>query len=163
MRSRRAAFSVIAVVLLTATLGIKARLLDIAAGPDLARYNRELASLLAGQGFDVGIEDRMLDMDLVTARRGDCEIKARAEDTADRYAAFRGFTAHLPVVRYRYRGELRESFPRGLYDIYGLAGRIATRLSLSQSSERPLAIAASAACDLDRIDFGPQQVFAQPG
>ena len=162
MRSRRAAFSVLAIVLLTATLGIKARLLDIAAGPDLARYNRELAALLARQGFAVGIEDRMLDMDFVTARRGNCEIKARAEDTADRYAAFRGFTAHLPVVRYRYRGELRDSFPRGLYDIYGLAGRVAMRLGLSASSERPLAIAASTACDLWRIDFGPQQVFALP-
>ncbi len=163
MRSHRAAFSLVALVLLAATLGIKARMLDIAAGPDLARFNRELAGLLAAQGFAVGIEDRVLDMDFVTARRGDCEIKARAEDTADRHAAFRGFTAHLPVVRYRYRGELRTSFPRGLYDLYGLTGRIATRLGLSRSSERPLAIAASTSCDLNRIDFGPQQVFARPG
>lgn len=162
MFSRRAAFSLVVAAALATTLGIKARTLDLATGPDLARYNRDLAVLLTRQSFAVSIEDRAADMDLVVASRGECRFKARIETTADRFAALRSFAAGLPVVRYRYRGELFEAFPRGRYDFDSLLGRITLRLGLASSSQQPLAIAASPACDLDQIDFGPQRVFRLP-
>lgn len=159
MRSRRAAFSLLAVLAVAATLGLKALTLDIAAAPDLLRFNRELAAHLAGQGFATSIEDRVLDMDLVVASRGACRLKARAEDNADRYRSFRHFTADLPVVRYRYRGEMLDEFPRGRHDLYALAARIGLRLRLIDTTQQPLAIAAAAACDLSAIDFGPQRIY----
>ncbi len=162
MRSRRAAFSLIFVAGLAATLGLKAQMLDIGSGPDLARFNRDLAALLSSRGYAVSIEDRADDMDLVVADRGACRLKARIETTADRAAARGSFTAGLPVVRYRYRGELLGAFPRGRFDLDNLLGRMAMRLRLASSSQQPLAIAASPACDLERIDFGSQQVFALP-
>lgn len=162
MRSRRAAFSLIFAAGLAATLGLKARMLDIGSGPDLARFNRDLAALLVTQGFAVSIEDRVDNLDLVAASRGACRFKARIETTADRFEALRTFTIGLPVVRYRYRGELLGTFPRGRFDFDSLLGRITMRLGLALSSQQPLAIAASPACDLGRIDFGLQQVFALP-
>lgn len=162
MRSRRAAFSLLAALAIAATIGLKAATLNVATAPDLLRFNRELAAHLATQGFATAIEDRMLEMDLVVATRGACRLKARAEDNADRYLSFRHFTADLPVVRYRYRGDLLTAFPRGRHDLHALADRIGARLRLIETTEQPLAIAASAACDLSAIDFGPQRIYLRP-
>lgn len=159
MHSPRAAFSLLLALGLAITLGLKAQTLELATAPDLARFNAELASMLTAQGFAVSIEDRQLDMDLVVARRGTCALKARAEETADRLLALKEFAGDLPVVRFRYRSTLRKNFPRGEFDLRNLAGRIGLRLGLTETSEWPLAIAASPVCPLDRIDFGPQQIY----
>lgn len=162
MHSRRAAFSLLAALALLASLGLKARVMEAVPRMDLAGYNQELGRLLAEQGFVVEIEDRVGDADLVVARRGACMLKARSEETADMQRSFRLFSAGLPVLKYRYRGSLRDSFPGREYGLRSLLSRMILRLGISDAAERPLAIAAARECNLPRIDFGPQLVHRQP-
>lgn len=161
MRSRRVAFSLLAAALLAVSLGIKARVMEAVPPMDLPAFNGGLAALLARQGFTVEIEDRAGDGDLVVARRGPCTLKARSEETADMQRSFRLFTAGLPVLRYRYRGTLRDSFPGREYGLRSLADRMLLRLGLIDTTERPLAIAAASECDLTGIDFGTQLIRRQ--
>lgn len=161
MHSRRAAFSLLAAAMLVVSLGIKARVMEAVPVMDLPAFNRGLAALLASQGFAVGIEDRAGDGDLIAARRGTCMLKTRSEETADMRRSFELFSAGLPVLRYRYRGTLRDNFPGREYVLRGLADRMLLRLGLIDTTERPLVIAATRECDLTRIDFGPQLVRRQ--
>ncbi|MCW1403570.1 hypothetical protein OKA06_15100 [Novosphingobium sp. MW5] len=156
MLSRPAAFSLLGAVLLGLSLGTKALVLDLATEPDIARFNSDLARKLEAQGFSVRIEDKVLDLDVVHAVRGNCRMVLRSESSADLGTSFRKVAADLPVLRYRYAGQLRDGFPRGWYDLANLFNRIALRLGLAQTSEQPLAIAASSECDLGAIDFGRQ-------
>lgn len=162
MLSRRAAFSLLAGLALALSLGVKSRAMNLATAPDIPRFNRELVQVLQAQGFTASIDDRVLDLDFVVARRGECALLLRSESSADLGTSFRKVAQGLPVRFYRYGGELRSDYPRGSADIGALFNRIALRLGLAGSSEYPLAIAASAQCDPGSIDFGPQKTFPKP-
>lgn len=159
MPSRASAFSLLAAVLLLASLGLKARLLNLATDPDLPRYNMELSDVLAAQGFDTRIDDRLSDYDFVLAMRGTCQLRLRIEPTADLAVSFRSAAKGLPLLHYRYGGTISGAYPRGRYDIIGMVTRMAMRLGLAQSSEYPLAIGSTPDCPLESIDFGSQRIF----
>jgi hypothetical protein len=162
MLSRRAAFSLIAGLALVLSLGVKSRALNLATAPDIPRFNRELVQGLQAQGFTASIEDKVLDLDFVVASRGDCYLRLRSESSADLGDSFRKFAHDLPVQGFRYGGTLRGDYPRGSADLDALFNRMALRLGLATSSEFPLAYAASPACELGAIDFGPQRTFPKP-
>lgn len=155
MPSRRVAFSLLGLGAAVASLALKGAAMDMRTEPDLARFNRELASQLAAQGFEAKVRDLRLDLDMVEARRGACRLAARSEQTAELTRDFRRLTPGLDVIRFHYRGRLHKAYPRGEHGLFSLFNRMALRLGLVETSQQPLAIAASPACDLATIDFGP--------
>lgn len=158
MLSRRAAFSLLGLAAAAASLALKGAAMDMRTFPDLPRFNRELAARLAAQGFAARVRDLRLDLDMVEARRGDCRLAARVEETAELTRDFRRLTPGLDVIRFHYRGSLRTAYPRGEHGLYSLLNRMGLRLGLVQTSQQPLAIAATPACNLAAIDFGPQRL-----
>ena len=159
MLSRRAAFSLVAAVALAISLGIKAEAPDDIIPLDIIRYDHGLVALLAAQKFTAGIEDRPYDWDIVVAEKGSCRLKARLQYGLDSRSAFKYFAQDLPVLKYRYRGTWLDDFPRGRFELRSRIQSLAMRFGLNQTIEFPLLIAASPACDLTTIDFGPQLLF----
>jgi hypothetical protein len=155
MPSPRAAFSLLGLVAVVASLALKGATMDMRTVPDLPRFNRELADRLDEQGFNATVRDLQLDLDMVEARRGACRLAARSEETAELTRDFRRLTPGLDVIRFHYRGSLRTAYPRGEHGLFSLFNRMALRLGLVETSQQPLAIAANPACDLSAIDFGP--------
>ena len=156
MLSRRAGFSLLAVVALAISLGIKAAAPSDLVPMDVEAYDRGLVALLARQGFSAGLEDRPYDWDIVQAQRGNCKIKARLQFALDGKSAFRYFANGLPVLKYRYRGTYLDDFPRGNFELRSRIQSLRLRFGLGRALEFPLLIAANPECDLSAIDFGPQ-------
>lgn len=159
MLSRRAAFSLFAAAALAISLAVKALAPSDIIPLDVARHHRELAALLAGQGFAASIEDRPYDWDIVAAERGSCRLKARLQYALDSQSAFRYFAQGLPVLKYRYRGTYQDDFPRGRYELRSRMQSLGLRFGLADAMEVPMLIAASPGCDLAAIDLGPQLLF----
>lgn len=155
MPSRRVAFSLLGLGAAVASLALKGAAMDMRTEPDLTRFNRELASQLASQGFEAKVRDLRLDLDMVEARRNACRLAARSEETAELTRDFRRLTPGLDVIRFHYRGKLHTAYPRAEHGLFSLFNRMALRLGLVDTSQQPLAIAANPACDLATIDFGP--------
>lgn len=158
MLSRRAAFSLLGLAAAAASLALKGAAMDMRTFPDIPRFNRELAAHLAAQGFEARVRDLRLDLDMVEARRGDCRLAARSEETAELSRDFRRLTPGLDVLRFHYRGTLHMEYPRGEHGLFSLLNRMGLRLGLVETSQQPLAIAATPACNLAAIDFGPQRL-----
>ncbi|MFM5930031.1 MAG: hypothetical protein ACKOPQ_03895 [Novosphingobium sp.] len=158
MPLHRAAFSLIAGLLLAVSLGLKAAMLNLATDPDLPRYHQALVQRLGEQGFAAAIDDRHLDFDFVVAQKGDCRLRLRIEPTADLGVSFVRASPDLPVRGYRYAGQFDAAFPRASYGIRSTIARIGVRLGLIATIQYPLAIGATPACDIDAIDFGNQML-----
>lgn len=123
---------------------------------DVGRYERELSALLTGQGFMVVSEPRKFNGNILFATKGGCSLRVQPHDDASTKTAFAFFARDFPVLKYRYRGVYRDSFPRVWLPLHSRLQWFGMRYGLAKGVERPLLIAATRGCDLSTIDFGPQ-------
>lgn len=151
------AFSLAALLLLVASLSLKAAVSDFDDRLDEAGYRRSLAVHLREQGFIALVEPRRAGFDLVHARRGACLLAARTAPTDEGLAWLRR-TVKLPIVGYIHEGRFQPTFP-GLGFILGeFWERAQRRLGFRRDQYVPLMIAATPACRLAAIDFGTQRL-----
>lgn len=146
--------------LLLLSLAAKAALSAPTPFPDPARFGREAAATLAGQGFATALELRPLGM-LVHARRGGCRLLVAdysaygtfAEVIAERAAA-------VGTLRFVYRNAFYDQAPKlvPLTDFYWW--REQRRLGLAAPRHPVLAVAASAPCRVETLDWRPLAAIA---
>ena len=155
LRSPRAAFSLAFAALAIVSLGVKASDMAHRERPDLAYWHDRAARALAAQGFATREAGSPW---AIEATRSRCRITVQAQPIPDADRAQRAEHPDLPVLRYRYRDRWSDRYPR----IAVLAGTIASSAWQKIDPAAPIPIAvlvsATAACPLDAIAFGPQEV-----
>ena len=123
--------------------------------PDPIRTADALAQVLAQSQYETRIvRTRGAPGQLVEAWSGDCRLLAGDYPPYDTFADVYGMLARpLGSLRYVYRGSLVTKPPkfRALFDFY--LWREMRRIGLPQRRAPVIAIAATPACDLTRIDW----------
>lgn len=155
MPSPRVAFSLCFAALAIVSLAVKANDMAHRDRPDIAYWHDHLVGELTTQGFvtrDMGSNWAIM------AERSRCRLTVIAQPVPDGDRALRLERPDLPVLRYRYRDQWSDRYPR----LAVLAGGIASSLwrPFDPSSPVPIAVVvmANADCRLDAIRFGPQDV-----
>ena len=139
----RAALSLLAVLLIAATVGSKFKLQDVAAEEDLSAAVPALAARLTGQGY--AVKQPRLGVPRLIATKGACATAVRLVDAHGTYRDTelrkvpRGW-----APRYAWRGSWRDSLPRaepllGYYAARELArlGGSAGRTAVAMAYTRP--------------------------
>ena len=143
--------------LLALSLGAKLAFSAAPPGPDPAATAAAASSALARAGFDAQVVrmDRSPGI-LVTAQRGGCRLLAGDYPVHGTFAAvYRGLAAPLGTLRFVHRGRMHARAPKlaGLADFY--LWRELRRIGVAARRAPVVAVAASPACDLARIDWAP--------
>ena len=153
MSKRDVRFSLLLLLAVAVTLGIKVQVTDYSLAPDSAALARALQARLDAQGFATRYERHQHQSDVIEATRGTCRLRVRdAVRGSQDSLIFAQQSPGLGPIRYINRGVWHDAPPVLRMQIDKAAAHVFARLGFSGAFPATLAIAAQG-CDPAALDF----------